>query len=218
MVRKVLFSIGAILITLFLMILFSIITVFIMNSKVPVTIIGSNVYTESWDNGSVFAEGTWEDVFERYNQKDNVFDTKLQISKIECRRDLNLCNEANALVSGSVLMADLKYFDIERWDDKFIIYSHRLMCISNVYTISRDTKQVSVVTSLNKNAESISNCKGLEGTKDDIKRLVDGYSIYQEMINEARPIWLIILGFIFSLGFLGISLIKIWKKSNNAVL
>ena len=216
MVRKVLLSIGVLLISLFLMILFALVIGLIMKSKVPVVIMGSSVYTDSWDNGSVIAEGTWENAYKSFANNDNAYDIKLQVSKIACWRDTNQCNEAVALVSGTALLADLKHFDIERWDDKFIIYTHRQLCLSDIYTISRDTKQVSVVTSINKDAESIANCKGIENAEDDIKRLVDGYSVYRKLEDEARPTWLVILGILVSLGFFGYSLKKIWRNAKNA--
>lgn len=210
MVKKISLSLGALVIAFLILISFTALSELILKSKVPVIMGGNSVYTFGWEWGDVSAFGTWVNADGSLGKLVGFDNIALQKSEIMCNRDARLCFQATTFVSGESLMSNSHQYDIERWDDKFIIFGNRNNCTSTNFTISRDTKEVSSITNLIEGAKTNPLCKDAE---NDAKfRLVDGFKIAWKLREDARPLWLVYIGLVLSLGFLGFSLRKIWWK------
>src|SRR5215469_5395399 len=107
-----------------------------VQQQVPVGPIGVTVVTEYWAKGYVGLRGTW--VIEREKQA-----FPLQVSKIGCRLAEKQCVESRAEISGTTLMVDQDTHEIMSWDEHTLIFGNNDACVNYVFTVSRDTKQVS---------------------------------------------------------------------------
>lgn len=149
-----------------------------VKQQVPAGPYGLHVFVDLWNKGYVGLEGTW--VIE--NEK-SAF--PLQISSITCRAEEKKCTESRAQVSGSTLMVSQDSYEITQWNEHILIYTTTFAkCVDYVYTVSRDTKQVSGLRKLKVGME-----KECPDTSKELRlRLTNGFDVYLEMQKESRPV------------------------------
>jgi|SRR5215469_2977942 len=149
-----------------------------VQQQVPVGLIGLTVFTDYWDKGYVGLRGTW--VIEREKQ---LF--PLQVSEIGCRLAEKTCVESRAEISDTTLKVEQDTHEILSWDEHTLVYGNNdAICTNYIYTVSRDTKQVSGLRTIKPGMEST--CTEL--SKELKLRLADGFPVYWEMVSEARPV------------------------------
>lgn len=149
-----------------------------VRQQIPVSPASFGIYTNRWSKGHVGLEGTW--VME--NEKP---DFPLQVSKIVCQSDQKTCVESRAEVGGTTLMVNQDVYEITRWDDHILIYGDTSgRCADYVYTVSRDTKQVSGIRTIKAGMENI--CPDM--VKEMKLQLTNGFNVYWEMRKEAMPL------------------------------
>jgi hypothetical protein len=95
----------------------------------------------------------------------------LQHSEFHCRKDINTCIEASAMLQGgNFLTAWLEYYDVDRWDDVELVMRRDLGCVRYTLRVSKSQKTVSGLRATTSNAGF---CKGMD-TDDKRLKLVDG--------------------------------------------
>jgi len=148
-----------------------------VKQKVPVGPYGSSVFVELWSQGYVGLTGTWV-----IDNDKSAF--PLQVSRIVCRLNDKSCTESRAEVSEDTLMVNQDSYEINRWDEHVLIYTGSAQCVDYVYTVNRDTKQVSGIrkSKVGKEKECPVHSKEL------LLRLADGSDVYWEMQRETRPV------------------------------
>jgi hypothetical protein len=151
------------------------------DTKVPVTI-GGAALVDSSSPGSdyVSADGTWR----RDAQGGEL---SLERSKIICRRDLNQCWEAKAQVFGNSLLADLNSYDIQSWTKDAVVLKDEWPCATTIYTIDLNTKKMTGAGGRTNQASDL--CKSYDDTGPEnwSMTLSDGFPIYWEKRQKARP-------------------------------
>jgi hypothetical protein len=113
----------------------------------------------------------------------------LQTSRINCNRERHRCSEARASVSfGNLLVADLVEYEIESWSDTTIVFKDESICGSTVFTIDRKTEAVNGVGHLTNMDTDY--CKRFVTTteKNWTFHLTDGFKVYWEQRQKARPL------------------------------
>lgn len=115
----------------------------------------------------------------------------LQTSTINCYRPEKQCVEARASVTGNVLRSDVVQHDVQSWTDAAILIKDTDLCVEEVYTIDLNTKSVSGAgRRINSDTPF---CKLSPVSKAESKwtyRMENGFSVYWEVRNKARP-WLL---------------------------
>jgi hypothetical protein len=149
----------------------------IIGSQVPVHLSsGPYVGTESWDQGVVYAGGTFTIDNDR-----SAF--PLQVTKIRCVRDENTCSTATAEISfGEMLEADLSVHEIKLWNETTILYEEDALCVSYLYTIDRANKRV---VGTRKSKQNVAGCEDFEKTPNLSLSLVNGFDIWWRLNTEA---------------------------------
>lgn len=156
--------------------------------QVPVGLIGEGSPSLRWrkENNLASFTGTWV----RENGKQFY---PLQISKVVCIRSEQICEESKAIIFDTALGIENAIYRITHWDDHTIIYGEEDSCLSIIYTVSRNTKQISGVQ---KNRPGSEKC---DYDAEVYLRLANGSDVEQRMRQEAQPVaatraaWTVIL-------------------------
>lgn len=160
--------------------------------QVPVLVSRLQVFVDLWDKGYVALEGTWV-----MDGEEQAF--PLNQSKIVCRAESQTCEEAIARISNygidARLEADLERYEITSWDGNTLIYRTGAKCVDYVYTVSRDTKQVSGIRTIKHGLES--ECSDL--TKEIKLRLADGIDVWNQMQRDTEPVAVEVTAFLLIL-------------------
>lgn len=169
--------------------------------KVPVSVGGYHVYTNSWDRGYVSLRGTW------------VMDNSkpafpLQVSEIVCHLDSKDCIESRAEVAGSILLVNQDRYQISQWDGRNLTYISNADCVDYVYSVDRITKQVSGIRTIKTGMAD--QCTDIE--KELQLRLTDGFNVYWKLQEEARPIAINITVLLLVLLWAGFRIVRIVKS------
>jgi len=131
----------------------------------------------------VTAEGTWT---RSGMTEGSGIGYPLQTSQIKCIRPERRCSEARALVSGNTLMSELVEYEIESWSDTTIVFKNDNPCTTEVFTIDLKTKMVNGVGHRNKDVKF---CNPFGSKEDNWNyRLSDGFNVYWEQRQKARPL------------------------------
>jgi len=143
---------------------------------------------QMWNKfGYVTADGTW------VMEKPDVMYSPFMANKIICVKREGVCRDAEASVDAhggtSYLRVNLDEFPIIKWDDSQIIYTNNSPeCVTYIYSINRETKQVTGIRKPRPNA-NLESCKDIE--KNEIKlKLVSGFDVWQEQISEHTNVFL----------------------------
>ena len=154
-----------------------------VDTHVPVTL-GLRAMVMKTGDDLVTAEGTWT---RSGLTEDSAMGYPLQTSRIECYRQKRRCTEARAYVSGHVLMSELVEYDVESWSPTTIVLRNDAPCATEVFTIDLNTKPVNgAVHLINKDGEF---CKRYAGKEESWNyRLSDGFTVYWEQWQKARPL------------------------------
>jgi hypothetical protein len=132
----------------------------------------------------VTVEGTWT---RTGPTADSSLAYPLQTSRIECNKEERRCTEARASVAGSVLTADLTDYDVESWTDAAIILRNAYPCATEVFTIDLNTD---AVTGAGHPTNQDSDYCRVYGGKEKswTYQLTDGFKVYWEQRQKARPL------------------------------
>jgi hypothetical protein len=154
-----------------------------VDTLVPVSI-GYKSMVMKTGNSYVTAEGTWT---RSGLTAGSSIAVPLQTSKINCNREERRCLEAKASVSGNVLTSELVQYDIESWSDTAIVFKNEDLCYAEVFTIDLRT---SVVNGAGKQTNmDDAYCKRFSGREAKWNyRLADGFSVYWDQRQKARPL------------------------------
>ena len=154
-----------------------------VDTKVPVGLGLRAMVLKTGDN-LVTAEGTW--TRSGLTEGSSVA-YPLQTSRIECNKEERRCTEARASVAGNLLTADLVEYDVDSWTAESIVLRNDAPCATEVFTIDLNTEAVTGAGHpINKGSDF---CK-VYGTKETSwnYRLSDGFKIYWEQRQKARPL------------------------------
>ena len=135
----------------------------------------------------VTAKGTWVRS-EQITGSSSIGDP-LQTSEITCYKSLHRCTEARGLVSGNVLMVEAQDHDIASWTADSIVLRDEASCATETFTIDLRTKVVSGVGELTHQDEKY--CKSFLIASHPEQhwsyRMENGFKVYWELRNKARP-------------------------------
>jgi hypothetical protein len=150
-----------------------------ISSKVPVSILGQGrVYTGSWDQGFVAADGTWA-----IDGEEHAF--PLNTSEIRCVKEHRRCYAAGARLSDNYLTADLDFYDVTKWDNSTLEFVTDAACVSYVYVINRNTEKLAgrrvAKTTSDPTCKSIVVSPGLRLS------FVSGQDVISKLRSEAAP-------------------------------
>lgn len=157
-----------------------------VDTLVPVTLGYRAIVVEGPGGVIVEATGTWTREGATEGSKVGF---PLQTSRILCNQQQRRCTEARASVSfGNLLVADLVEYEIESWSDTTIVFKDENLCGSTVFTIDRKTESVNGVGHLTNMDTDY--CKRFFATRENTWtfRLTDGFKVYWEQRQKARPL------------------------------
>ena len=150
------------------------------SGKVPVGILRTSavIGTSGWDEGYVFAKGTWTT-----DGSPSAF--PLNASDISCVREENYCYEAKAAILVGSLDAVLTIYRIEKWDARSIEYvDNTPVCFSYVYVINRSTEKLAGRRIRKEPADAW--CSRFEA---DLKlSFVSGFEVWKALQKEHLPV------------------------------
>lgn len=135
----------------------------------------TRVSTWSWDDGFVYASGT-------FTFEDNA--VPLQTSKITCIARTQECRELRAEIRfGDLLNVDEDTYTIKKWDRETLIFSTESACFRETYTIIRASEQI-VGSRVRKSTDG--QCAVAIGSPSPLEvTLTDGDKIVQELHGKA---------------------------------
>ncbi len=145
--------------------------------RVPVAPTGYQVSVDLWDKGFVSLKGSWI-------RGDDRAVIPLRLSNITCNAQEKKCTEARASISeADQLSVEQESYDISRWDERFLVYSSAAQCVEAIYTVNRDTRQVSGIVQARKGQEA--QCPA--STNEVKLNLASGADVYHQAQKEIRP-------------------------------
>ena len=154
-----------------------------VDTKVPVSL-GLRATVIRTGDDLISAEGTWT----RSGLTQGAgLGYPLQTSRIDCYRSARRCSEARAIVSGNTLMTELVEYEVESWSTTTVVFKNEALCAIEVFTIDLKTESVNGVGHLiNKDGEY---CKRFAIKEENWSyRLSDGFKVYWEHRQKARPL------------------------------
>ena len=143
------------------------------------------ISTAAWDDGYVFAEGTWA-----IRGGDMAWPE--QTSKINCFRDLGICIEATATIESSALgtgewhlVLDLHTYRVERWNAVEIVTKprHESPCVQHVRHFRRLQKSITGLRG------PFSKDRRCDGMPERQLALVDGLELSQKLKKKRGETW-----------------------------
>ena len=143
------------------------------------------ISTDAWDDGYVFAEGTWAIRGEEMAWPE-------QTSKINCFRDLGICLEATATVASNApgtgewhLELELHTYQIERWNAVELVTKprHETQCLQHVRRFRRLQEAVTGIRGPLSRAEPC-----VDTAKRDVV-LVDGQELSERLRKRRGETW-----------------------------
>lgn len=204
MLKKIIKSFGVLVFILILAAATLMVSESVVKFKVPVTLFGLNIDSNSWDAGYVSMEGTWV-------IKNDKQGFPLQKSVIHCYRSTGECIEAYAEIAVNQLMVGLEGKQITRWDESFITFKTDALCANYIYTLSRDTQQLTGIRKRNPESKGVELCSSL-GDSDLQLAFVNGAEVWQKEEGEARPVFFGRVMLFIMIGLLAYSFFSIWRK------
>ena len=145
----------------------------------------------------VTVEGTWT----RTDLTNDTIASPLQTSKIECNKEDKRCIEALASVSESTLMSDVVEYDVQSWTPDAIVMRRDFPCSTEIFTIDLNTKAVTGAGHrINENDLFCKSPSPAEPQKERSTwtyRLSNGFQIYWELRQKARPVFLRVIQSLF---------------------
>jgi len=133
----------------------------------------------------VNVKGTWS---RAGSIGDSAMAYPLQTSEITCFQKEGRCSEARASADGNLFVELLEY-PIDSWSDTTIVFKNDDLCTSEVFTIDRKTKTVNGFGHPENHATDSNYCKvSYKGKEKDWSyHLVNGFNVYWEQRQKARP-------------------------------
>ena len=119
----------------------------------------------------VTAEGTWKNSY-KYS-KESMF-SKIQVSKIECKKSENTCYEAIASAYKNSMHVNLDEYQIINWTDDSVSFGQQRECSNKVNTINFVTKSIS------QSYEYLHTAGCDTSLKNEYSQMVEGYDVYLE--------------------------------------
>ncbi|HET7833591.1 MAG TPA: hypothetical protein VFK88_11570 [Gallionella sp.] len=150
-----------------------------VDTLVPVMPGGRAMITMTSDN-FVVAKGTW---IRSGLTNGSELGFPLQTSTIECYRQERRCVEARAAVVRKLLTSELMEYPIESWTAGIIVFRNDAPCATEVFSIDLNTQAVSGA------GHTINRDNGMCKKKEESwsYRLSDGFPVYWELRQKARP-------------------------------
>jgi hypothetical protein len=177
-----------------------------VKQNVPVSLNDFQVGVNTWDKGIVGLKGTW--VAEESNLA-----IPYQSSNIICNANEKKCVESRALISDAhELSVEQHSYEITHWDEHFLTYSSATQCVESIYTVNRDSQQVSgIIKPAN---EPLTQCAG---SKQEMKlKLASGAEAYRQAQKKFRPVAFNVAGLIAILLWVGFRIQNIKKASRRS--
>jgi hypothetical protein len=178
MKRKLVIGLGVIFCLLALFIVGMAISTWMIQNRVPVSIVNSL----SVHGNADYAIATGTMVIEGERSA-----TPLQTSEIKCDARNKQCVVATAIITptkGLYVMVD-SYPTIE-WTDSHLIFGEEAACVTNTYTINWVSKSVTGIRTRNKNPTPGVDCSAI--LFDELRvSLRDGFEVSQEEERRAWP-------------------------------
>jgi len=151
-------------------------------SQVPVGLPPSVMVIKTGDN-LVRAKGTW---IRSGLSAGDALAYPLQTSTIDCNREEGRCIEARATVANTLLDAEAIVYDIDSWSDNVVVMRNDTFCAVEVYTIDVNANAVS--GSGKRTRKDVDMCKLRPGDEETwTYRLSDGFPVYWDLRQKARP-------------------------------
>jgi hypothetical protein len=153
-----------------------------VDTEVPVSL-GLRAMVIKTGEDMVTAAGTWT---RSGLTEGSAMGYPLQTSRIMCNRQERRCSEARASVSGNTLMSDLVEYEVESWSTTTIVFKTDSLCTTEVFTIDLKTESVNGAGHRNKDEKF---CNPFESKEEHWNyRLSDGFKVYWEQRQRARPL------------------------------
>jgi hypothetical protein len=154
-----------------------------VDKEVPV-VPGSQVMVLKTGDNLVRVKGTW---VRSGRSAGSALANPLQTSQIDCVREQRICTEARAEVGKNVLFTDSAQYEIRSWTRDSIVMVNELPCALELFTIDLNTESVSGAGRLTNMAEPY--CSHLADREEQEwkYKLVNGFSVYWEQRQKARP-------------------------------
>lgn len=151
-----------------------------VDARIPVSFYPRATVVRGGDE-MVAAKGTW------VRSGDSPQETGLRTSTIECYKQERVCAESTASVFDDFMTADVALYDVESWTDKSVTFRNAKFCATEVYTIDLESEAASGSGHLVNQDTPL--CKMMEKSDQHwTYRLADGFPIYWEIRQKARPL------------------------------
>ncbi len=147
----------------------------------PIVLPRFDLFLDYWNEGLVFATGTWAIVNEKQMWPE-------QSSNIRCSRNSGTCIDATVVVSGKtgvtrMLEVHIEVLEIERWDDVEITTTPKdFLCTRYVRRINRVQK---TVTGLRSTIAAGESCKHLDTNEKQLV-LSDGFKVWWDLHQNSK--------------------------------
>lgn len=157
----------------------------LIEAKIPVSLPSLSVSARMWDDGYVFATGTWV-------AENNSLAFPFSTTEIRCLKRTMTCHSAESSISGGgMLSADYTAYDITKWDNTTLVYTNDARCVSYTYTVDRLNERM-IATRRTKNPAP-DGCDLVEKNAINLS-LADGFRTVQRMRQDVSRdmLWLLI--------------------------
>jgi hypothetical protein len=164
-----------------------------VDTEVPVALATRPKIIKLENQQIVVAEGTW---VRSGDTPGSAVAYPLQTSKIQCSKLENRCIETQAYVSGNLLETDMVTYDIQSWTADSIVFVNDSFCSLEIYSIDFNTEAVTGAG--HPTHQDTPLCKLYpSGEKKWSYELSDGFKVYWEQRQKARPFLLRLIQSLF---------------------
>jgi hypothetical protein len=151
----------------------------VLVQKVPAYPLGNGrVFTQSWDQCFVSAQGTWTIDGEKHA-------FPLNMSEINCVKARSVCNAAEARLSDGWLVAVLEEYDITKWDQSRLEFISDATCVSYVYVIDRSTEKLTGRRIAKATSDPV--CRSINSSPELRLSFVNGLDVVGKLRSEHEP-------------------------------
>ena len=163
------------------------------DSKVPAQLGYKTSFIET--QNTVVAEGTWTSTSDLPDGLKNTILFPQQTSKIVCDKSEQRCFESKAMISHAgtspYLMTDLIEYEITSWTKDNIVFVNRNLCFDSIFNLDLNSKTLNGVEKFANNASNNNYCVKPDKNDSNVTyKLLDGFTVHQQLRREASP-WLL---------------------------
>jgi hypothetical protein len=185
---KVLLWVSFFVVSFYLLIVFDRLYI---NSKVPVSLPGTNYFLDMWEQGYVVVDGKISENKGDYYDKFNVIKVTCDFSKKNCTHSIGgLLGPIKNYEFPPLLYVRTEDYFVTNWSKEILIYKDKGSCYETTFTLVRNTK---TLTGVRKYSKNLPTCQ----RDDEITyTIVNGFDFVMKEQKEVQNLFLNILLFL----------------------